>query len=554
MLISARLYLQSSLLIPLIISGLTSKAILFIMLYSMMNSEVLAGLAINSAQRSIAIAIADEPPDLSSLTTTDSLSIMILGHVVEGLVGYDAHNQLSPAVAERWQIDDKGATFWLRKSARWSDGKPVTAHDFIFAWQTALAPKTGAAYASILYPIRNAEAINKGKMPVDKLGVVAKDDHTLVVSFEKPTPYFLGLTAFVTYAPIRRDFYMKHANSYGAEAEKILYNGPFVIDEWVHGASLQLKKNPHYWRRAQVKLDTIDIPYITSDPGARYNLFKAGSIAFAGLNAEVLKDALKNRYKIRRFVDGVLFFLEFNHRPNRITANLNLRRAIQAVLDPDVLVNKVIGIPGNIPGKSLFPKWLKGVHQQFRVEYPAKEVERDYDLARHYLAQAKQELGLESIPPLVFLTGDSPNASKEAEYFQRVLKRHLGIDLKIDKQIFKQRLARMKAGSFDIVSAGWGPDFDDPITFGNLFASWNENNHGQYRNSEYDRWVAVAENTIEPQRRMAAMAEMQRILIDEVALVPLYERGTIYLQHERLKGVARRIFGGDPYFGFAYIE
>ena len=519
------------------------------------HSSIVAAVdAVNKAEQSIALALTDEPPDLSSLTTTDSISIMLLAHVMEGLLTYDAQNELVGGVAERWELTEHKATFWLRRAVLWSDGLPVTAHDFVFAWQTAVTPATGSAYASILFPVKNAEAINSGKLPASELGVHALDDYTLEVFFEKPTPYFLSLTAFATYYPVREDFYRQQGKLYAAEASNMLYNGRYIIEKWVHGAELTLRKNPKYWQQESVKLDKIAIPYITSDPTARYNLFKDGNIALAGLDAETLKDALRQPVKMRRFLDGGLMFLEFNHRVGRVTTNKNFRKAIQSVIDTDVLVNKVIGIPGNIPGESVFPLWLQGVSDKLRSEYPPAVVVKDYERARNYLALAKQELGLKAIPSLIFLTGDAPAAAKEAEYFQRVLKQHLDIDVRIDRQIFKQRLAKMTSGEFDIVSTGWGPDFNDPITFGNLFASWNENNRGRYSSAEYDHWVAVSESTIDQTVRMKAMAAMQQILIDDAALIPLYERGAIYLQHSQLKGVVRRIFGGDPYFGYAHVD
>lgn len=539
--------------------------ILVLMIFGLSHQVAFADGAVSKDEKWISIALADEPPDLSSLTSTDSISFMVMGHTMEGLLTYNEKNELSPAIAERWEFStdadlsqgdmvETKITFWLTDAAKWSDGQPVTAHDFVFAWRTVVAPKTGAAYASILFPIKNAEKINNGKLRPSALGVKAINDFQLEVTLEKPTPYFLSLTAFATYYPVREDIYQAQGDLYAAEASNMIYNGPFVLDAWVHGASLTLKKNPYYRNSQNIFLEEIRVPYITKDPQARYNLFKSGDIVQTGLDAETLKDALKQPGKIRRFLDGVLLYLEFNHRPSRLTANADFRRAIQAVLDPDELVNKIIGVPGNIPGESIFPKWLRGEKHKFRVEHPAFVVRKNIDVAKDYLAKAKKSLGIDTIPPLVFLTGDSPASAKEAEYFQRVLKRRLDIDLKIDKQIFKQRLAKMTAGEFDIVSAGWGPDFDDPITFGNLFSSKNANNNGKYNNPDYDHWVEVSENSADQKIRMHAIAEMQDIMIKDAGVIPLYERGSIYLQRGDVKGVVRRIFGGDPYYGYVSFK
>ena len=179
--------------------------------------------AIDAASKTITAFLREEPPQLDSSRATDQVSGMVLGHIIEGLLRYDEHNQLAPGVAERWEITDSGATFWLRKDARWSDGKPVTAHDFVFAWRLVVDPKNASEYSYILFPVKNGEAINNGKLPLDALGVVAEDNHTLVVTFEQPLAYFDKLVAFGTYAPIREDFYRSTNGAYGADADKLLY-------------------------------------------------------------------------------------------------------------------------------------------------------------------------------------------------------------------------------------------------------------------------------------------------------------------------------------------
>jgi oligopeptide transport system substrate-binding protein len=153
----------------------------------------------------------------------------------------------------------------------------------------------------------------------------------------------------------------------------------------------------------------------------------------------------------------------------------------------------------------------------------------------------------------VLLVGDSPTAAKQAEYMQGVLKAKLGLDLKIDVQTFKQRLAKMTAGDFDIVAAGWGPDFDDVMTFGDLFTSWNMNNRGRYSNPEYDKWVRIAMNSADVTVRMDAMGKLQQILFDDAVILPQYEQGVIYLMHPNLRGVVRRVVGADPDFTHAQV-
>ena len=515
------------------------------------DTEVLGGVDFET--RSITLAISQEPPQLDSTRSTDQVSFFVLGHVMEGLLRYDANNRLVPGVAERWEIGPDGARFWLREDATWSDGQPVTAHDFVFAWQTVADPANASEYAFIMYPVKNGEAINTGQMPREALGVRASGDRVLDVEFEQPIAFFDKLVAFGIYYPVRKDFYESREGRYAADAEDLLFNGPFVMTQWVHGAHVRLEKNLTYWNHETIQLNVIDMPYITSDSNAVVNLYKAGAIARATLGTEQLKDAMRLRWNLGRYIDGSVFYIDFNFRPDRLTSNYNLRRALQLVSDPNELVNKVIALPGYQPALSLFPTWLRGVNGAFRLEYPPQRIIPDHEEARRHLELAKQQLGLETIPPLVLLSDDSPLSNKQAEYFQNLFMRTLGLEIVIDKQIFKQRLAKMTSGDFDMVAAGWGPDFDDPLTFGDLYASWNLNNRGMYNNPELDRQVRIAQGSLDQQIRMDAFGEIQRILIEDAVLLPNYERGLVYVEDPRLRGVVYRSVGTDPDYSNAYL-
>lgn len=509
--------------------------------------------AVDPATRTITAILREEPPQLNSTLATDQISGMVLGHVMEGLLRYDAEGRLVGGVAESWSIDGLEATFHLRADARWSDGRPVTADDFVFAWQTALDPANASEYAFILFPLRNAEAISQGRLPPADLDVRAVDERTLHVRLERPVAYFDKLLAFTTYLPVRRDFYTAMAGRYGADFDTLLYNGPFVLTRWVHGAHLRMEKNPHYWDRDRIRIDVIDFPFITEDPNTQLNLFRDGRVAYTNLSEQSLGEALQQRWHLQRFMDGGVFFLQFNHRPQRLTHNRNLRLAIAHALDPEELVNKVIKIPGYLPAHSLFPTWLEGAERPLHEEYPPPRRQRDPAAARHHLALALEELGLARLPPLMLLIGDTGVAGKQAEYYQAVLRDTLGLEIRIDRQIFKQRLAKMSAGEFDLVLAGWGPDFTDPLTFGDLFSSWNTNNRGGYANPALDRQVRIAQDSLNPKVRMAAFGAIQQILFDDVVIIPEYERGFVYVVDPRLKGLVRRIAGTDPDFTHAWI-
>jgi oligopeptide transport system substrate-binding protein len=507
----------------------------------------------NDPANTVRFAMSSEPPNLNSMKATDQASFFVLGHVMEGLTRTGQDGSTQPGVAEKWEINDQGATFFLRKNAKWSDGKPVTAKDFAFAWRTALDPKTASEYAFILYPIKNAEKLNKGEVGPAELGVTVVDETTLKVTFEKPCGYFLALTSFSTYFPVREDFFMEKKDKYAAEAGDMLYNGAFKLTSWVHGASLTLDKNAEYWNSQAIKLDRVSVPYITSDNIARFNFFKEKKTdLLEGLSKDDLPRAQTENFRLKNHTDGSVWFMEFNFREGKPTRNKNLRKAIQLIFDAQEYTSKVVGIPGTKPGTTLIPSWVRGEKDNFRREFPYSAPARNLEEAKKLIEVAKKELG-GSIPSLVWLTGDTPASAREAEYFQSQFKEHLGLDLKIDKQIFKQRLAKMSSGDFDIVSAGWGPDYADPMTFADLMSSWNENNRGKWSNAQYDALIRKAQATSDQSVRMKAMAEAEKLALDELAILPTYERAVIWTHHERIQGVHRGIIGMDPDFTYSSI-
>jgi oligopeptide transport system substrate-binding protein len=511
--------------------------------------------AVDFESGEIAMVMTQEPQWLNSIKATDQVSFIVLDHISEGLMTYDVDNRLVGGVAERWELTDETATFWLREDARWSDGRPVTAHDFVFAWQQVANPASASEYAFLMRAFTNGEAIIAGEMPPQTLGVEAIDDRTLVAHLVKPVAYFLELVTFISFRPVREDYFDLMGQAYAADADKMLSNGPFILTEWVHGASLRMEKNPHYWNRAAVHLNAVNVPYITEDPNARFNLFMDEKIVMASqLDSSATKMALQGRQKLKSFRDGSVFFIEFNHRPDRPTRSLNLRKAMQSVFDAEELTYKVIGVPGNLPTYTLFPNWISGNNGPFTVEFPPPRPRLSEERGREFIAAAKRELGVEEIPPLSLLLSDTPGSNKQAEYFQNVMSRTLGLDVRLDRQIFKQRLAKMTAGDFDMVAAGWGPDYNDAMTFADLFASWNLNNRGRYASEHYDRLVMLAQSTTDTRVRNQAFAEIQDLLFEDAVILPQYERGYIYVQHKQVRDIKRTRVGGDPNFNYARIE
>ncbi len=504
----------------------------------------------------ITLYLNTEPPSLNTVVSDDNTSYEIIDHISEGLLGFDLDNRLVPGVAERWEFDPRrGATFHLRQNARWSDGSAVTAGDFVFAWRQAVDPRVGSGYAYIMYPVKNGEAINKGRLPVEALGVSALDDHTLNVELERPTPYFLSLTAFSVYRPIKEGFYRQRGQRYAAGAEDLLYNGPFVIKRWIHGADLLLEKNPRYWNRDTVSIEQIAYPYFTSDPSTVLNLYRDGRISMAALSEQGIEIALQEHYNIRVKEPGVVNYLRFNLRPERATHSYSLRRAIQAVINPVELQGRIIGSPGTEPGVSLFPAWMRRRFMDNLALYAAEPL--DDAAIEALLAKAAHEAPGEDVHTISLLIPDDAGSGKLAEYLQQVFAERLSIRLKIDRQTFKQLLAKAEAADYDIVFYSWAPDFDDPLAYANALVQRYADGSRVYQDAEADHIYEIAATSDNAAERKAAFRELHRIVVDRIPLIPIIVTGgsqfALYVQDPRLQRVRRSNIAGDPNFNYARL-
>ena len=538
---------------PLLMLESVSKSLLLaVSLLWLLSGGQIQAEPVDAGRQSIRIAMLQEPPSLDSTRTTDLVSFFVLGHIKEGLIRYGRRGRLMPGVAESWTLQPDRIEFRLRADARWEDGTPVTAQDFVYAWRRVLDPKVASPFAAIMHPFKNALAIQAGDLPVSALGVHAVDDKTLLVELERPCGYCLGMMPHTAFYPVQRGFHRRAGERYATGAEQLLSNGPFKLTEWVHEASLRMEKNRGYWNRDQVLLNEIEVAYISSDNRTRLNLFLDGQIAFARLGAETVKEAVNRGQRVRTFLSGGVSYIWFNHRDGMPTASRLLRKAVQSAFDADEFVNQVIAIPGYKPTRTLFPGYFDGMEKSFVEEFPPPPVNRDPAQARALLAAAEKELG--ELPRLRLLAVASTTGIRAAEYVQGKLKQTLGLDLLVDQQTFKQYLSRARAGDFDLALSSWYPDYDDLLTYADLPGSHNPNNRGRYYNEEYDRWLRVLMESIDRQTRLNAAAELQRIIVEDVPLLPAAETGSAWLVHPKLRGVTRRVLGPDPDFTRARVQ
>lgn len=502
-----------------------------------------------------------EPPNLDPQIGTDQVSITIDNAILEGLVRI-VDGKVHPGMAEKWKISEDGLTytFYLR-DALWSDGKKVTAYDFEYSYLRLLNPATASQYATQGYYILNGKEYNTGKVTEPALvGVKALDEKTFEVKLASPTKYFLALTGFLSFQPSRKDLVEQHKEGYAADADKAVYNGPFILKEWAHDSLIVLEKNPSYWNKEAIKLDRVEYVIIT-DNKTRVNMFETGDIDMTNLGRDFI-EKYKAEGKAKFFADGSEWYFQVNHKgktaeTTKFLTNKNFKHALGYAIDRQIFCDSVLK-NGSSPAQRYILPLLMGVEEKFAVEYPYEYYPKSADVAKakELLDAALKEIGTTSdkMPTFEYLTDDTDIARVNAEAIQDMLFKNIGVKIEIKTVQFKQRIELMDASDYDIVSAGWGPDYDDPMTYMDLWVSDNAHNTTNWSSPRYDELIAFAKTSPDATARAEAMFEAEKILLEEGTIIPIYFRNSAYALNPKVKGIIRNFLGADTDFVFADIE
>ncbi|MGH1044451.1 MULTISPECIES: peptide ABC transporter substrate-binding protein [Bacillus] len=503
----------------------------------------------------------NEIPTMDTSKSTDTLGSQILGNTMEGLYRLDKDNKPIPAAAESStkSEDGKKYTFKLRKDAKWSNGDPVTAKDFVFAWQRLLDPKTAAEYAFITYYIKNAEAINKGEKPVTELGVKATDDYTLEVELEQAVPYFLNLVAFPSYYPLNEKFVKEKGEKFGLESDTTVYNGPFVLTDWKHEQGWKLKKNDQYWDKKTVKLDEINYS-VVKEVATRVNLYDTGAIDFALLSGEFVDKYRNKKDEFGTYSEPSTFYLRLNQKragQDTPLKSKKLREAIALSIDKKNLANVILN-DGSKGADYLVPKGLAaGPDGKDFQETFKNGLKQDTKKAAAAWDEAKKELGKDQVT-IEFLNYDTGNAKKVGEYVKDQIEKNLkGVTVNIKLQPFKQKLKLESEQEYDIAYGGWSPDYADPMTYLDMFETTNSQNQMSYSNSKYDESIKKSKTELmsDAKKRWEELGKAEKLLLeDDVALVPLYQNARSYVMQPNVKGIVKHNISPEYSFKWAYVE
>ncbi|GEK31572.1 oligopeptide-binding protein OppA [Kurthia zopfii] len=488
--------------------------------------------------KTLKLAIASEPPTLNPQLSTDTQSGSILNGLFEGLTRVDAKGKVENAMAKDIKVskDQLTYTFTLR-DAKWSNGDKVVAGDFEYAWKWALNPKNASQYASILYPIKGAEAYNLSKGKVEGVGIKTTNDETLVVTLTNPTPYFTQLTAFYTFMPVNQK--VAEANKkWAADAtDQYVTNGPFTLKEWKHNDSVVLAKSDSYWDKANVDVDTIDISMVESNATAN-RMFQKGDLDFLGAPFQSVPLDAVNAYKESKQLNikdtAAIYLYKFNTKDD-VMKNANIRKALTLAIDRESLIKNVLKAEQK-PAKGLVPSAINGWEGQ-ETFYKDNDVEG----AKKALEAGMKELGIKDAKDLTIKVSINTDESHAAiaQFIQEGWKKNLGINVAIDNAEWQVFLTKMTTFDYQVGRMGWTGDYNDANTFLDMYSSAeNGNNHTGWSNPKYTEFMAKANKEADADKRIKLLQSAEAVAMSEFPAAPIYDYTTLFVSKDHVKNMA----------------
>ncbi|MGK8828944.1 peptide ABC transporter substrate-binding protein [Bacillus paranthracis] len=495
-----------------------------------------------------------EIPSLNSGKVTDAVSFNVLNNVMEGLFRLSKNDEVIEAGAQKYEVskDGKTYTFHLR-DAKWSNGDPVTAQDYVYAWKQLINPDTASQYAYIAYDVKNAEKINKKQLGLEELGVKATDDKTFVVELEHPVPYFTKLLILPSFYPINEKYAKEQGDKYGLEANKAVYNGPFTLSDWKHEASFTMKKNDKYWDKKEVKLDEVNYQ-IVKEISTAVNLYETDKVDRAVISTEFV-DKYKNNKELKQYTDPVMYFFRFNENVP-ILKNKNARLALSTVFDKKGLATSFLN-DGSVAANYYVPKgFLKGPDKKDFRSTAGEFNKTDVKQAKEYWEKAKQETGTNEVT-LELLNYDLENFKKVGEYIKEQLEKNLpGLKINVKLQPHTQKLALEKKKEYEMSLSRWLPDYPDPMTYLEVFLSGSSVNNTEYANPEYDALIKKIKTELgnDEKTRWKALQDAEKMLLDDAVIAPVFQRGLSYLQKPYVKDLYVHQFGPATSLKWADVQ
>lgn len=512
------------------------------------------------AEQVLNINLSAEPPTFDPAQAQDSQTNTVLKLMYEGLVRMGEDGNPVPGVAESWEISEDGKeyVFTLREDAKWSNGDAVTANDFVFAWKRVLDPASTPAppYAYQLYYIENAEQFNTGEITdFSQVGVEAVDEKTLKVKLANPTPYFLGLTSFYTYYPVHSS--VEGNDKWATNKDSMVVNGPFTLTEWTTGQKIQVTKNEQYWDKDSISLARVDMS-LTNSGATELSSYRNGEIDYAGApNGEIPTDQIKGvqselpeEFNVKGIASTYYYMFNVTAEPFQ---NAKIRKAFAMSINRQAIVDNVT-LGGQLPAFGFVPPGIKGASEEFRTEVEDAYFQENAEEAKRLLEEGMKEEGYTTLPKITLIYNSSEAHQKLAVAVADMWKNALGVEVATQNQEWGVFLETRKNLNYQVARAGWSADYNDPMTFMDMWTTGNGNNDSGYANPEYDALIEQAAVEQDAAKRNDLFAQAEKMLVEEdMVIAPLYYYTNVSLTKPYLKGVSLD-FSGAIDFTRASVE
>ena len=497
---------------------------------------------------------------MDSTVVDDAMSFNAITAITDGLTTVDVKGNTIPGIAKSWDVSNNGLTYTFHlRDAKWANGDDVTAQDFVYSWHRII--KNAGNYAYMLgsegASIKNADSlINLGTAATDEqlntLGIKATDDKTVVVDLEKNVPYFVGLMSFPCYFPQNQKFVEKCGKNYGTKPEYTLSNGAYKMTKWIKGNKATFTKNDKYYDAKAVKTKNLEM-FLVQDPKTAAQNFDNGKVDYATINS-TLVDKYKDKDTFTTFNEGFLFYLSLNFN-NKTIADKNVREALSYAINRKDLCENVLK-DGSRAATGFVPSQLSKspAGKDFR-DTAGDIVGYDVKKAQEYLDAAKKELGTDTITvDLLYGTDESPMDTM-AEYLQGSFTKLKGLKVNMVATVKKDRIYNRQAnGNYQIACTRWGPDYADPTTYLNLFLTGNQNNYGKYSNAKVDSLMKQVQAESDLNKRWDLMTQVEKTALDDLAYIPVFEKGAAALKAKNVKGVVHSPVGVPYTFKYVTIK
>ncbi len=485
-----------------------------------------------------------EPGSLDPALAQGTHESFPLNHLFAGVTRISPEGKVENALADNIDVSDDGLTYTitLKKDLKWSDGNPITAADFEFSWKRVLDPSMGAKYAYQLYYIKGAQAYNEGNGKIEDVAVKALDDLTIEVGLENPTAYFDSVLAFYTYYPVEKALVESNPD-WAKDPSTYVSSGAFKLTAWDHNARISMDKNPNFYDADNVKIDGIDFD-ILEDQNTAWQKFVSGEYNMVpDLPVEQVA-ALKEANDSQLIIGNDLGVYYYNLNPAvKPLNNVKVRKALSMAIDRSIITDNITR-GGQLPATGLVPGGLKDdTGKDFTESGKALNlVTTDIEKAKQLLEEGLQEEGMSAADlnmTILYNTLESHKAI--AEVIQQMWSQNLGINVSLENVEFQVKLDREKAKDYEISRAGWIGDYEDPMTFIDMFVTGGTQNDVSYSNPEYDRLVNEAKASIDQKLRMDNMKKAEQLLLEDAAIIPIYFYTRPYAIKPNVTGIYKNI-------------